>query len=208
MKKLLASLGIVAVLGAGAFAISTVLPAGAQSSPSSSSTSSSGAPATKGGGRAAAVKSALDGLVQNHTITQDQENAVIQALKGVLAGQGQGRLRTRIVGGMVKVAADKIGVQRSDIVQARRNGQSIADLATAHQVNPSDVVKAIVDAVDQRIDQAVTNGRLTPDKANTLKQMVPQLADKFVNATGGHGPRSVSPGSGPSSSSESSSTSS
>src|SRR5262245_38295171 len=129
MKKLLATLGIVAVLGAGAFAISTVLPAGAQSNPSSSSSS---APSGKSGGRAASVKSALDGLVQNKTITQDQENAVIQALKGALAGQGQGRLRTRIVGGMVKVAADKIGVQPKDLIQARRNGQSVADVATAH----------------------------------------------------------------------------
>jgi uncharacterized protein (DUF433 family) len=200
MRKVLATVGIVAVLGAGAFAISTVLPAGAQSNPSSSSSSSSSA---KSGGRAASVKSALDGLVQNKTITQDQENAVIQALKGALAGKGQGRLRTRVVGGMVKVAANKIGVQPKDLLQARRNGQSVADVATAHQVNPSDVVKAIVDAANQRIDQAVANGRLSQDKANTLKQMVPQLADKFVNATGGHGS-----GPGSSSSTQSSSTSS
>jgi polyhydroxyalkanoate synthesis regulator phasin len=201
MKKLLASLGIVAVLGAGAFAISTVLPAGAQSSSPSSSSAT-------GGGRAASAKSALDGLVQNGTINQDQENAVIQALKGALAGQGRGRLRTRIVGGMVKVAADKIGVQPKDLVQARRNGQSIADVATAHQVNPSDVVKAIVDAANHRIDQAVANGRLSQDKANTLKQTVPQLADKFVNATGGRRSDSGGPDAGSSSSTQSSSSSS
>src|SRR3954451_16545542 len=146
MKKLLASLGIVAVLGASAFAISTVLPAGAQSgSPSTSSNS----PSTKGGGRAAAAKSALDGLVKNGTINQDQENAVIQALKGAVTGQGHGRLHTRIVGGMLEVAADKIVVQPKELVQARRTGESIADVANAHQVNPSDVVKAVVDAVNQ-----------------------------------------------------------
>jgi uncharacterized protein (DUF433 family) len=181
MKKLLGSIGIIAVLGAGAFAITTVLPAGAQSSPPSSSSSG---PATKNGGRAAAAKSALDGLVQNGTINTDQENAVIQALKGALAGQGHGRLERRIVGGAVKVAADKIGVQPKDLVAAVRSGQSIADVATAHNVNPSDVVKALVDAANQRIDQAVTNNRLPQDKADALKAKVPQLADKLVNTKG------------------------
>src|SRR5262245_27243637 len=200
MKKVLGAIAIVAALGAGAFAISTVLPAGAQSSPPSTS---SGAPPAKSGGRAAAAKSARDGLVQKGTINQDQENAVIQALKGALTGQGHGRIRERVVNGMLRVAADKIGVQPTDLRQARRNGQSIADVANAHQVNPTDVVNAIVAAVDQRIDQAVTNGRLSQDKANELKAKVPQLADKFVNATGRKGPDAGSSSSAPSSSSSS-----
>lgn len=204
MKKLLGSIAVVAALGAGAFALSTVLPAGAQSTPPS--TSSTSPPAT--GGRAAAVKSALDGLVQNGTINQDQENAVIQSVKGALAGQGHGRFRGRAVRGMVKVAADKIGVQPKDLLQARRNGQSIADVANAHNVNPSDVVAAIVDAANQRIDHAVTSGRLSADQANALKAKVPQLADKVVNATGDMGPSSGGPDAGSSGSTQSSSSSS
>jgi polyhydroxyalkanoate synthesis regulator phasin len=206
MKKLVGSLAIIAALGAGAFAISTVLPAGAQSSPPSTSSS---APPAKSGGRGAAVKSALDGLVQNGTINQDQENAVIQALKGALAsGNGHGRFRHCIVGGMLKVAADKIGVQPKDLIEARRNGQSIADVANEHHVNPGDVVSAIVNAVNQRIDQAVANGRLAQDKANELKAKVPQLADRFVNTKGGMGRSSGGPDAGSSSSTASSSSSS
>ena len=182
MKKLLGTIGIVAVLGAGAFAISTVLPAGAQSAPPSNSSSSNG----KAGSRAAAAKNALDGLVQNGTINQDQENAVIQALKGALqSGGGKGlRPRARIEAGMLKVAADKIGVAPKDLAQARRNGQSIADVATSKNVNPSDVETAIVNAIDQRIGQAVSKGHLSQDKANTLTGKVPQLVDRFVNAKG------------------------
>ena len=193
MKKLLGSLGIVAVLGAGAFAISTVLPAGAQSTPSSTS-SSSPAPDGNGGGRAAAVKSALDGLVQNGTINSDQEAAVIQALKGAATSGGHGRFgpRARLAGDVLKVAADKIGVQPKDLVQARRDGQSIADVATAHTVNPADVVTAIVDAGNQKIGQAVTNGHLQQDRADALKAKLPQLADKFVNAKGRMHPDSSS----------------
>ena len=205
MKKLLGSIAVVAALGAGAFALSTVLPAGAQSTPPSTSST---APPAKGGGRAAAVKSALDGLVQNGTINQDQENAVIQAMRGALAGQGHGRFHGRAVRGMIKVAADKIGVQPKDLLQARRNGQSIADVANAHNVNPSDVVAAIVDAANQRIDQAVTSGRLSADQASALKAKVPQLADKVVNATVRMGPSSGGPDAESSGSTQSSSSSS
>jgi len=185
MKKLVGSLAIVAALGAGTFALSTVLPAGAQSSPPSTS---SDATTSHRGDRAAAVKSALDGLVQNRTITQDQEDAVIQALKDSLSSEGHGHgrygARARIGAGAVKVAADKIGVDPKDLIEELRNGQSIADVAGSKGVNPSDVVAAIVDAGNQRIDQAVSNGHLQQDRADALKAKLPELADKIVNAKG------------------------
>jgi hypothetical protein len=208
MKKLLGSLGIVAALGAGAFAISTVLPAGAQSTPSSSSSSTSSDSPAKGGGRGAAIKSALDGLVQNGTINEDQEKAVIDALKNVASSGGHGRFgpRVRLAGNVLKVAADKIGVQPKDLIEARRNGQSIADVANSKGVNPSDVVTAIVDAGNQKIDQAVANGHVQQDRADVLKAKLPQLADTVVNAKGPwHGPHD---GNGPSNNSDSSSDSS
>jgi hypothetical protein len=225
MKKLLTTIGIVVALGAGAFAISTVLPASAQNPPTSSSdSSSSGSGACVAPGRGQVVQKALDGLVQNGTITQDQENAVIQSLKDAAksAKQGNGdgggraalRPRARIAGGMVKVAADKIGVQPQDLVAARRNGQSVADVANSKGVNPSDVVTAIVDAGNQKIDQALSNGTIKQDRADKDKAKLPQLADKFVNATGkagGCGPDMGSvpgSGSGTSSGSTDSSTSS
>jgi len=183
MKKLLGSLAVVAALGAGTFAISTVLPAGAQSSPPNTSSDAS---ASHRGDRAAAVKNALDGLVQNGTINQDQENAVIQALKDSLTPDGHGRLgvRARLGAGAIKVAADKIGVAPKDLIAALRNGQSIADVANSKSVSPSDVVTALVDAGNQRIDQAVGNGHLQQDRADTLKTKLPELADKIVNTKG------------------------
>lgn len=187
MKKLLGSLAVVAALGAGTFAVSTVLPAGAQSSPpNTSSSTSSDASASHRGDRAAAVKNALDGLVQNGTINQDQENAVIQALKDSLTPHGHGRLgvRARLGAGAIKVAADKIGVAPKDLIAALRDGQSIADVANSKSVSPSDVVTALVDAGNQRIDQAVSNGHLQQDRADTLKTKLPELADKIVNTKG------------------------
>ncbi len=217
MKKLLGSIGIVAAIGAGAFAVSTVLPAGAQTSTQSSPPASSNGKGGKGGGRAQAAKDALDGLVSNGTITGDQETAVINALKGAVTQGGKGafarRPRALIGGGMLKVAADKIGVAPKDLIQARRNGQSIADVANSKGVNPDDVVKAIVDAGNQRIDQAVSNHNLAQDKLDALKAKLPDLANKFVNTKGmpgrgGNGNNSSGSNSSGSNSSSSSSASS
>ena len=90
MKKLIGCIGIVAALGVGAFALSTVMPAGAQSSDTQSSPPSP------------------DGNQQPRWHRHP---------------------KLRIVGGMLKVSADTIGVEPKDLIEARRNGQSIADVA-------------------------------------------------------------------------------
>jgi uncharacterized protein (DUF433 family) len=81
------------------------------------------------------------------------------------------------------VVADSIGISRQDLVAALRSGKSIADVAKDHNVDPKAVVDAIVHAADQKIDQAVSNGRLDSDRAATLKNKVETGATKLVDAT-------------------------
>src|SRR5437763_15416051 len=107
-RKLVASVAIAATIGGGAFALSTVLPAGAQTGPSTSS----GAPAGGAHGPRAKAKDALDGLVTDGTINQSQEDAVIAALKGAIGdghGGGGGRARA-LIGAALQVSADKINI--------------------------------------------------------------------------------------------------
>ncbi|HEV3226085.1 MAG TPA: hypothetical protein VGZ52_04600 [Acidimicrobiales bacterium] len=189
MKKLIASIGIITALGAGAFALNSVLPAGAVSTvatqaSSSSSDPSTNCPAPGAGGR---FKSVLDGLVANNTITQSQEDAIIQAFKDNASAK-PGRLgklgpRANLLGDVIQVAADKIGVSPPDLMAALKSGKSVADVANEHNVSPADVQKAIVDAASARIDQAVANGKLKQAMADKIKARLPQLAEKFVNHT-------------------------
>jgi tape measure domain-containing protein len=189
MKKLIATISIIAALGAGAIALNSVLPAGAlgiSSSPSSSSSSDAAACS----GRKAKGKDVLDNLVSNGTITQAQEDAIIKAMADAFASGGShgGRadgLRVRVLEGMLQVSADKIGVSVDDLKSALKSGQSVADVAKAHSVNPSDVVTAIVDAGNTKLAQAVTDGKLTQAQADQLKGRLPQAADRFVNHTRG-----------------------
>jgi polyhydroxyalkanoate synthesis regulator phasin len=193
MKKLIASLGIAAALGGGAFALNTVLPAGASGSSTLAATTATACAAP--GHRATVVQDALDGLVQKGTITKDQEDAIFQAIKDTASSErangttGPRGRRARAVVGAVKVSADTIGVTPQELVQDIRNGQSIADVAKSKNVDPNTVVQAIVTAGNQRIDQAVTNGRLTQDQASKLKDRLPQVADRIVN----HVPKACTP---------------
>ena len=183
LRKLAAGVAIATTIGAGAFALSSVLPAGAQTGPSTSS--SSPAPSVPSGPRARA-KAALDGLVAKGTIDQSQEDAVISALRGALGNRPgfQGPLAGRVrgaLGQVAQVAADKIGISVDDLKTELQSGKSIAEVATEHNVNPDDVKQALVDAATAKIQQAVDNGRITQDRADRIDQRLPSLADKVVN---------------------------
>jgi transposase-like protein len=86
----------------------------------------------------------------------------------------------RLAGGALGVAAKAIGIDRSDLVKAVRDGKSVADVAKAHDVDPSTVEDALVDAATQRVDQAVSNGRIEADRAETIKDKLPERAAKLV----------------------------
>jgi hypothetical protein len=85
----------------------------------------------------------------------------------------------------VDVSAKTIGITPEALRQAIAGGQSVAQVATAHHVDPSTVVSALVTAGNARIDTAVANHRLSADRAAKLKARLPQLAQRFVDHTGG-----------------------
>ena len=82
----------------------------------------------------------------------------------------------------ITISAKTIGIPRQELVAQLKDGKSVADVATAHGVNPEKVVSALVDAGDKAIDKAVANHRLTPERAATLKAKLPAAAEKAVHA--------------------------
>jgi hypothetical protein len=89
------------------------------------------------------------------------------------------RLRARhAIGGVV---ASTIGIERADLRAALKSGQSVAEIAQAHNVEPQAVVDAVVSAVNQRVDEAVANGRITAERGDTIKGKVAERANTLVN---------------------------
>jgi len=81
----------------------------------------------------------------------------------------------------VESAAKTIGIPADELRADFKAGQSVAEVATAKGVDPQTVVDTWVKGADARIDQAVTDGKLTQEQADKAKAKVPTIATKLVN---------------------------
>jgi hypothetical protein len=89
--------------------------------------------------------------------------------------------RARAVRGAIYVSAETIGIPRAELVQALRDGQSIAQVAEAHGVSAQAVIDAIVQAGSAKADEAVSAGKITQERADAIKAHLPQAAERIVN---------------------------
>lgn len=105
------------------------------------------------------------------------------AAKPAAHAAGRGGVRAQMRRLAFTTAADTIGISPADLLKAMKGGHSIADVAKAHGVEKQKVVDAIVTALDARIQQAVTSGRITSDQATKLEHAVATRAPKLVDAT-------------------------
>jgi polyhydroxyalkanoate synthesis regulator phasin len=195
MRKLVAVVGVVVALGAGSYALSSVLPAGAQSR---------AAVATNGpaGPRGERIKGVLDGLVADGTISQDQEDKIIAALKEAAPdpGPGFGRRHPRILKAAVETAAKALDMSTDDLKAELKAGKSVADVAADKGVALDTVTQALTDAANTAIDKAVADGMLSADRAAEIKAKLPDAITRFENATrpeGGFGGRHPGPDAAP-----------
>ncbi|MEZ5321757.1 MAG: hypothetical protein R2698_06755 [Microthrixaceae bacterium] len=135
----------------------------------------------------ARLRERLDPLVKDGTLTQAQQDKVVAALATAphdRDGAPRGRFGPRgILGEGAKVAADAIGITPEELRTGLRSGTSIADVAKAHGVDPSKVVSALQGALDERLDDAVAKGRITRERADTLKADAAKRMTDMVNAT-------------------------
>jgi len=89
----------------------------------------------------------------------------------------------------LSVAASTIGVSEDDLKTALQSGQSIADVATAHGVDPQTVIDALVADAQQHLADEVTSGRLTQEQADRIGADLPTRITDAVNHAGlGGGP--------------------
>jgi uncharacterized protein (DUF433 family) len=102
----------------------------------------------------------------------------------------QGHPRARLGRLAFTTAAKTIGIKPKDLIAAIRKGQTVADVAKAHNVDAKTVEDAITAAINRRIDAAVAAGRLDATRAATLKDRAAKRVKTFVEATPkrlGHG---------------------
>ncbi len=83
----------------------------------------------------------------------------------------------------ISVAAAAIGISEADLTTALNGGQTIAAVATAHNVDPQKVIDALVADEATERDAAVKAGTLTQAQADAEKAASVQRMTDRVNGT-------------------------
>lgn len=150
-------------------------PAGAQETPGPTSPDPEDGPPAR---QAERIRAALDGLVANGTISEEQADAVAAHLAS--QWDFHGRRLHRIHAGL-DVAATTIGITEADLVEAVRDGQTVAEVAEANGVDAQTVIDELVAEVHARVDEAVAEGDLDAERAAEIKAKALERVTDFVN---------------------------
>jgi hypothetical protein len=134
------------------------------------------------------LQQALAPLVANGTITQSQADAVIKALDDLApkGGGHGGRMFGFGLGGLrmgFDTAAKTIGIPTNELMQDLANGQSVADVAKAHNVDPQKVIDALVADAKAKLDKAVAANKITQDQANQILLKEAKVIGDLVNGS-------------------------
>ncbi len=133
------------------------------------------------------IKDALSGLVSDGTLTQEQADKVASTLDDALPQRDEHRWGPGPGGPMrgpammrgLDVAAKALGMTDAELRTALMSGKTLADVAKDQGVPVDTVVTALVDSVTKDIDQAVADGRLTQDQADTFtKDLKARITDR------------------------------
>jgi transposase-like protein len=81
----------------------------------------------------------------------------------------------------LRLAASTIGIEPKALLEAIMGGQSVADVARSHNVDPQKVIDAVVTAADKKVDAAVAAGKIDATRAAELKDRIPQRVTKLAN---------------------------
>ena len=119
------------------------------------------------------IVEALGPLVDSGTITQAQAEAIAEALAADARGLG-GRGH-RGGGHAVEAAAEFLGVDADDLKTQLREGATLADVAGAQT---DALIAELVSQAEERIAQAVEDGRITQDQAD---EKLAEVEDKITD---------------------------
>jgi hypothetical protein len=138
------------------------------------------------GNRVERLKEALQGLVDDGTLTTEQRDKVAETLDSAMPngrghgpghpGRGLGHLGKHLA---LDVAASTLGMTEAELLTELREGRSLADVAEEKGVSLETLKSELQKAAEERLAQAVEDGRLTQEEADEKKA---ELAERIADA--------------------------
>lgn len=171
-----------------------VLTGGVVVGPAVASAAGGASPGAAVGDRLGRIKDALQGLVDDRTLTPAQRDKVASTLNDKLPppGHGRGGPGRGPLGVGLDAAAKALGMSTSDLMTELRSGKSLADVAGEKNVPLPTLTGALQKAEEDELAQAVKDGKLTQaqadaKKADLAKRIADQVQKKGVGPGRGHG---------------------
>ena len=198
MHKLLAGAALSAAVIGGAAAVVVVNPLGIADAQSTATTAPADPAAPAAGHRPGQVlDEVLNGLVVDGTLDQAQADAVRDGVKAKVGDGAKGGPHGRGPGMRegLDAAASALGMTADELRTELQGGKTIAQVAEEKGVSLDTVKGALVVEATSRLDQAVADGKLTQEQADSAKANLSERIDAMLNATKpaggpsrGHGP--------------------
>ncbi|MEM7142237.1 MAG: hypothetical protein AAF548_14530 [Actinomycetota bacterium] len=191
-KKLLATAAAASTLGGTIAGATLFAPGGAGAQEDTDESTIEENVRAEAGERIAA---ALQGLVDDGTLTDVQVDAVVGALQDArpegFEGRRGGHRGHRGFGENGADLAGILGLESTEIREAIQGGSSLADIAAEQGVDSQELVDAIVAATEERVNGAVENGRIDQERADEILAGAADKAEDVVNGEfeGPRGPR-------------------
>lgn len=139
----------------------------------------------------AAERDRLDELVDDGRLTQAEADELADGLEDRVTDLVNGERPLRMpwgrpglwgfADGPVAAAAEAIGIEPAELLEAVRGGQTVAEVAEAKGVEVDEVIDAVVASLQERLDDAVENGWLTQDEADHRAAELEEEATDLVN---------------------------
>lgn len=129
------------------------------------------------------VKDVLDKLVQNGTITQAQEDKIVDALRAA-AGKGERKAAVRVAADLTKLAADYLGLPKDQLRHQLASGKTLGQIADATPgKSRAGLIDAVVAGATAQVDKLVAEGKITAAQADKFKAKLPERVSKLVDHT-------------------------
>lgn len=84
-----------------------------------------------------------------------------------------------------EVAAEALGISQEDLKAGFGEGKSLSQMAEENGVDISELKATLTAQINERIDEAVAEGKIDADEAVEKKEAVAERVDKMVEATPG-----------------------
>ncbi len=126
---------------------------------------------------------ALQELVDNGTITQDQLDSIVEQFEARRA-EGEGRFgghHGHGPGEASEVVTSLLGIEEDALREALRSGQTLAEVAEANGVSSDALIDELVAERNARLDDKVADGSLTAEEADEIRANIEERVTARVN---------------------------